>query len=46
MRPDLTVLARHGEEADVRAGPGVVLARVRELTRELLVALRHVAASR
>ena len=36
MRPDLTVLARHGEEADVRAGPGVVLARVRELTRELL----------
>jgi glucokinase-like ROK family protein len=36
MRPDLTVLARHCEDADVRAGPGVVLARVRELMRELL----------
>jgi glucokinase-like ROK family protein len=36
MKPDLTVLARHGEDADVRAGPGLVLARVRELTRELL----------
>jgi glucokinase-like ROK family protein len=37
MRPDLTVLARHAQEADVRAGPGVVLARVRELMRELLL---------
>jgi glucokinase-like ROK family protein len=37
MRPDLTVLARHGEDADVRAGPGVVLARVRDVMRELLV---------
>jgi glucokinase-like ROK family protein len=36
MRPDLTVLAHHAEEADVRAGPGVVLARVREVMRELL----------
>lgn len=36
MRPDLTVLARHGEEADVRAGPGVVLARVLALFRQLL----------
>jgi glucokinase-like ROK family protein len=36
MRPDLGVLARHGEEADVRAGPGVVLARVRDVIRELL----------
>lgn len=36
MRPDLGVLAHHGEEADVRAGPGVVLARVRDLMRELL----------
>jgi glucokinase-like ROK family protein len=36
MRPDLTVLARHSEDADVRAGPGVVLARVRDLMRELL----------
>lgn len=36
MRPDLTVLTRHSEEADVRAGPGVVLARVRDVMRELL----------
>ncbi|WP_049871356.1 ROK family protein [Ramlibacter tataouinensis] len=36
MRPDLSVIARHAEEADVRAGPGVVLARVRELMRQLL----------
>ena len=37
MRPDLGVLARHAEPADVRAGPAVVLARVRTLMRELLV---------
>jgi glucokinase-like ROK family protein len=36
MRPDLTVIARHAEDADVRSGPGVVLARVRELMRKLL----------
>ncbi len=36
MRPDLSVIARHAEEADVRAGPGVVLARVREVMRKLL----------
>lgn len=36
MRPDLSVIARHSEEADVRAGPGVVLPRVRELMRKLL----------
>jgi glucokinase-like ROK family protein len=36
MRPDLGILAHHGEPADVRAGPGVVLARVRDLMRELL----------
>jgi glucokinase-like ROK family protein len=36
LRPDLGVLAHHGEAADVRAGPGVVLARVREVMRELL----------
>ena len=36
MRPDLVVLAHHAEEADVRAGPGVVLARVRDVMRELL----------
>ena len=36
LRPDLSVLAQHGEPADVRQGPGVVLARVRVLMRELL----------
>lgn len=36
LRPDLTLLARHAEPADVRQGPGVVLARVRTLMRELL----------
>lgn len=36
MGPDLQVLAHHSEEADVRAGPGVVLARVRDVMRELL----------
>lgn len=36
LKPDLTVLARHGEAADVRAGPGVVLARMRTLMRDLL----------
>ncbi|MEJ8849453.1 ROK family protein [Variovorax rhizosphaerae] len=36
LRPDLTLLAQHGEAADVRQGPGVVLARVRTLMRELL----------
>ena len=33
---DLQVLAHHAEAADVREGPGVVLARVRVLVRELL----------
>lgn len=36
FKPDLTVLARHAEAADVRAGPGVVLARVRSVMHELL----------
>ena len=36
LRPDLSVLAQHGEFADVRQGPGVVLARVLVLMRELL----------
>jgi len=36
LQPDLTILAHHGEGADVRQGPGVVLARVRVLIRELL----------
>ncbi|MES2940233.1 MAG: ROK family protein [Pseudomonadota bacterium] len=36
MRPDLGVLARHEEEADVRTGPGIVMARVIEVVRKLL----------
>ena len=36
LQPDLSVLAHHQEEADVRQGPGVVLARVRAIMRELL----------
>lgn len=36
LRPDLSVLAQHAEPADVREGPGVVLARVRMLLRDLL----------
>lgn len=36
MRPDLTLLAHHAEDADVRAGPGVVLARVAEIFKRLL----------
>ncbi|MET0542884.1 MAG: ROK family protein [Variovorax sp.] len=36
LRPDLTPLAQHGEPADVRHGPGVLLARVRTLVREQL----------
>ena len=36
MKPDLSVLARHEEPADVRLGPGVVLARVRNLMQQLL----------
>lgn len=36
LRPDLSPIAQHGELADVRQGPGVVLARVRALMRELL----------
>ncbi len=36
LGPDLALLAHHAEAADVRAGPGVVLARVKVLVRELL----------
>lgn len=36
LTPDLQVLARHGEPIDVRAGPGIVLSRMRSLMRELL----------
>lgn len=38
LQPDLSVLARHAEAIDVREGPGVVLARVRQRLRELLLA--------
>lgn len=44
MRPDLTVVARHAEPADVRAGPGVVLARVRAVMRDLLKACKAAPA--
>lgn len=37
LAPNLSVLAHHAEPADVREGPGVVLARVRGLIRELLL---------
>jgi len=36
FHPDLALLAQHAEPADVRAGPGVVLARVRAVIRELV----------
>ena len=36
LTPDLQVLARHGETVDVRAGPGIVLSRMRTLMREVL----------
>jgi glucokinase-like ROK family protein len=36
LQPNMEVLARHTEPADVRAGPGVVLARVRVLMGQLL----------
>jgi len=36
MRPDMTVLARQREPIDVRQCPGVILARLRGLMRELL----------
>lgn len=36
LSPDLSVLSHHSEPADVREGPGVVLARVRGLIKELL----------
>lgn len=36
MAPDLAMLAHHAEAADVRAGPGVIVARIRQVLRELL----------
>ena len=41
LGPDLQPLAQHTEAADVRQGPGVVLARVRVLMRELLARSGH-----
>lgn len=42
LRPDLTILARQGEDCDVRRqGPGVVLARVAALMRDLLQRAGH-----
>ena len=41
LRPDLTVLARHTETTNVRSGPGVVLARLRVLMRQLLDPMRR-----
>lgn len=43
LGPDLQPLAQHTEAADVRQGPGVVLARVRVLMRELLARSGHTA---
>jgi glucokinase-like ROK family protein len=40
LTPDLEVLARHSEPADVRDGPGRVLSRVRVLMNKLLVQCR------
>jgi predicted NBD/HSP70 family sugar kinase len=37
---DLQVLARHEEPIDVRAGPGIVLSRMRALMRELLLSCK------
>ena len=45
LGPDLRPLARHAEAADVRQGPGVVLARVRVLLRDLLARLEIGRAS-
>ncbi len=41
LGPDLRPLAQHTEATDVRQGPGVVLARVRVLMRELLARCGH-----
>jgi glucokinase-like ROK family protein len=41
LKPDLTILAHHGEPADVREGPGVLLARVKALIRKLLAQCGH-----
>jgi glucokinase-like ROK family protein len=36
LRPDLSVISHHSEASDVRWGPGVLLARMRVLMRDLL----------
>lgn len=43
LGPDLAVRAHRAEPADVRQGPGVLLARVRTLMRELLAEGGHTA---
>ncbi|WP_449375263.1 ROK family protein, partial [Bosea thiooxidans] len=36
LRPDLTIIARHSQEADVQAGPGPIMARLRSLLPAML----------
>jgi glucokinase-like ROK family protein len=36
LRPDLSVIARHSQEADVQAGPGPIMARLRSLLPAML----------
>ncbi|PTM39495.1 ROK family protein [Bosea sp. 124] len=36
LRPDLSVIARHSQEADVEAGPGPIMARLRSLLPAML----------
>lgn len=36
LRPDLSVIARHAQEADVQAGPGPIMARLRSLVPAML----------
>ena len=36
MRPDLSLIARHSQEADVQAGPGPIMARLRALLPAML----------
>lgn len=38
MRPDLTILAKHSQAADVQAGPGPIMARLRSLLPAMLAA--------
>lgn len=38
MRPDLSILAKHSQAADVQAGPGPIMARLRSLLPAMLAA--------